>query len=499
MPPRTKKPPAAPTTDVQRLAGIIKSARAIMRVDPGLNGDLDRIPQLAWLLFLKAFDDLEDEREIAITNYQPVLPEALRWRTWAHNQRLTGDDLLAFVNDELLPKLRVLRAKGGARTQADTLRGIFSGMDNRMRSGGQLRLLVNKLNEIHFTSSNDIHTMAFLYESMLRQMRDAAGDGGEFYTPRPVIRFMVQRVKPRLGETVLDPAVGTGGFLVETLSELSPLASSTALRDKLHQDVRGVEKKPLPYLLATMNLMLHGVSSPALALENALTFLRDGSRKTRVDVILTNPPFGATEHRDIIASFPKGQQSSETTWMFLTTILEKLKDDGRAAVVVPNSVLFDTGGAATAIKKKLFETCQLHTVVRLPEGVFAPYTPIPANLLFFDKGQPTTGVWFCEVIPPEGQKRYTKTRPMRDEEFAELQAWWGGPTREGRTATDRAWCVAAEDIIASGYNLDSRNPSGLDDLAHRPQAELLSELREIESEIVELVAALEQTAVGVDT
>ena len=487
---------AQPQTTEQRLAAVIKAARDVMRVDPGLNGDLDRIPQLAWLLFLKALDDLEDVREVAHHDYKPILPERLRWRTWARNQRLTGDELIEFVNDDLLPKLRALQGKGQARTQADTLRGIFLGMDNRMRSGAQLRLLVNKLDEIHFTLSDDIHTMAYLYESMLRQMRDAAGDGGEFYTPRPVIRFMVKQTAPQMGETILDPAAGTGGFLVEALAELAPSATSTDLRNELHRNLKGVEKKALPYLLGTMNLMLHGVDSPALVLDNALTFLRDGSRKTRVNVILTNPPFGATEPRDVITSFPKGMQSAETAWMFLTTIIEKLRDDGRCAVVVPHSVLFDKGATATAIKRKLLETCDVHTIVRLPEGVFAPYTPIPANLLFFEKGRPTEQVWFYEVLPPDGQKRYTKTKPMRDEEFAEVQAWWGGSARAGRTETERAWSVHVDSIRAADYDLDLRNPHSKDELAHRPQEELISEAREIEDEMTRLLSALQATVGG---
>jgi len=486
MPPRKETAPSVEQTTQQRLAAIIKNARNIMRTDAGLNGDLERIPQLAMLLFLKALDDLDDKRKITERDYRPLLPEELRWRTWANNQRLTGPELISFVNETLIPSLRELRGgQGDKRTLADEVRAVFAGLDNRMRSGSQLRLLVDELNKIHFTSSDDIHTMAFLYESMLREVRDAAGDSGEFYTPRPVIRFMVQQVNPKLGETVLDPAAGTGGFLVETLARLEPQADSSVKRRQLHANVRGVEKKPLPYLLGTMNLMLHGVDLPQIASANALTYLRDGSKRTRVDVILTNPPFGAAEERDVINSFPKGEQSSETAWLFLVTVLEKLTPTGRCGIVVPNSVLFDKTSTPAGIKEKLLTECNLHTVVRLPEGVFAPYTPIPANLLFFDKGTPTTETWFYEITPPEGRKRYSKTRPMQFEEFADCQAWW-----ESRVENEHAWKKSVDELRESGYDLDVRNPNAAKDLAHRPPAELVAELIDNEKQIMALLEEL---------
>lgn len=429
---RTKTAPAEQTTQ-QRLAAVIKQARNIMRTDAGLNGDLERIPQLAMLLFLKAFDDLEEQRAVLANAYRPVLPERLRWRAWARNERLTGPELLAFVDDQLLPALRELRGTSGKRELADELKAVFDGLDNRMRSGTQLRLLVNELNKISFTSSDDIHTMAFLYESMLREVRDAAGDSGEFYTPRPLIRFMAEQVAPQLGETVLDPAAGTGGFLVETITQLAPQATSSAKQAALHSNVRGVEKKSLPYLLGVMNLMLHGVDLPQIESANALTLLRDGSPKTRVDVILTNPPFGGAEEREVIASFPKGQQSSETVWLFLVTVLDKLKRHGRCGIVVPNSVLFDTTAIAAAIKKRLLADCNLHTVVRLPEGVFAPYTPIPSNLLFFDKGAPTSETWFYELTPPKGAS--ATPRPGRCSSKSSPIARRGGAASRGKAGS----------------------------------------------------------------
>lgn len=490
MPPLAKKTPVSQTNQ-QRLAAVIKSARNIMRVDPGLNGDLDRIPQLAWLLFLKAFDDLEEQRSALDDAYRPTIPADLRWKKWAGRTTFTGQELVDFVNLTLLPGLRSLTSGGTARTRADTLRNVFEGLDNRMRSGAQLRLLINELDKIHFTSSDDIHTMAFLYESMLREMRDAAGDSGEFYTPRPLIRFLVEQVAPRLGESILDPAAGTAGFLVEALAQLEPLADSTAKRAKLHRDLQGIEKKALPYLLGTMNLLLHGVDEPRVNMANALVALRES--KTKVDIVLTNPPFGGVEGRDVIGRFPPGERVAETAWLFLTTIVDTLARGGRCAVVVPNSVLFDTSVSVAGIKKKLLDSCDLHTVLRLPEGVFQPYTPIPSNVLFFDKTGRTDTVWFYELTPPEGQKRYTKTKPLRSEEFAEASAWWGGGERRGRVATDRAWSVPATTIRESGYNLDLRNPHRGDDLAHRPPAELVAEMIATEREILGLLEGLERT------
>ncbi|NES13370.1 MULTISPECIES: class I SAM-dependent DNA methyltransferase [Micromonospora] len=496
MPPR-KKSPARPQTPQQRLAAVIKRCRDIMRIDPGLNGDLDRLPQMAWLLFLKAYDDLEEQRAILDADHKPVIAGPFRWQAWARNEKLSGDDLLNFVNGELLPYLRKLPRTEGGLTTADVISGIFQGMDNRMRSGYQLRELINELEKIHFESADDVHTMARLYESMLREVRDAAGDSGEFYTPRPVIRFMVQQVNPQLGEIVLDPAAGTGGFLIETLEHLGEDArKSVANRERVHSSVRGFEKKPLPYLLSTMNLLLHEVDSPRISLGNSLqTLISDKSAASKVDVILTNPPFGGAEDNEVAKAFPKEAQTAETAWLFLYLVMEKLKPGGRCGIVVPNSVLFDTAVGAR-IKKRLLETCDLHTIVRLPDGVFAPYTDIPSNLLFFEKGRPTEEIWFYQVKPPEGRKKYTKTRPMQFEEFADCQTWWGGVERTGRGDDPHAWLVPASTVVESGYNLDLRNPNAGDDLAHRPPGELLKELIATEHEILTLLEELQRVADG---
>jgi type I restriction enzyme M protein len=488
--PRPKKA-AVPTSPQAALSGAIKSARDVMRKDAGLNGDIDRIPQLAWLLFLKAFDGLEENREVTEHSYKPAIEAPHRWRDWAADPNgMTGEALLKFVNDELLPYLRGLTGTG-SHDPRDVLAAVFKETYNRMLSGYLLRDVVNKVNEINFASSDDIHTMAHLYESMLKEMRDAAGDSGEFYTPRPVIRFVVQQVDPKLGETVLDPACGTGGFLVEALEHLKPQVSTAKDLRKLHDSLRGIEKKPLPYLLGMMNLVLHEVGQPNIIRGNALAKpITQISKGERVDVILTNPPFGGEEEKSIQANFPTDKATAETAWLFLQLVIRQLKDGGRCGIVVPNGVLF-ADGVGARIKQQLLADCNLHTVVRLPDGVFEPYTAIPTNLLFFEKTGRTKEVWFYEIPPPEGRKKYSKTKPMRFEEFADCQAWW-----TDRVESERAWRVPIADLEANGYNLDLRNPNRPDDLAHRPPGELLAELIETEREILDLIGKLESEIGG---
>lgn len=483
--PRTKKA-SVPTSPQAALTAAIKSARDVMRKDAGLNGDIDRIPQLAWLLFLKAFDGLEANREVTDHAYKPAIEEPYRWRNWAADPNgMTGEALLKFVNDDLLPYLRGLTGTG-SHDPRDVLAAVFKETYNRMLSGYLLRDVVNKVNEINFASSDDIHTMAHLYESMLKEMRDAAGDSGEFYTPRPVIRFIVQQVDPKLGETVLDPACGTGGFLVEALEHILPQVSTAKELRKLHDNLEGIEKKPLPYLLGMMNLVLHEVGQPNIVRGNALARpITQISKSERVDVILTNPPFGGEEEKRIQANFPTDKQTAETAWLFLQLVVRLLKDGGRCGIVVPNGVLF-ADGVGARIKQQLLTDCNLHTVVRLPDGVFEPYTAIPTNLLFFEKTGRSKEVWFYEIPPPEGRKKYSKTKPMRFEEFAECQAWW-----TDRAESECAWRVPVADLEANGYNLDLRNPNRADDLAHRPPAELLAELVETEREILDLLGSLQ--------
>jgi len=487
---------AAPTTPQAKLSAVIKTARDAMRKDAGLNGDLDRIPQLAWLLFLKAFDGLEANREVTERKYRPAIEAPHRWRDWAADPigGRTGDELLGFINAELLPYLRELKGTASDDPR-DVIAGVFKETYNRMLSGYLLRDVVNKIDAVNFTSADDIHTMAHLYESMLRGMRDAAGDSGEFYTPRPVIRFIVQQIDPQLGEVVLDPACGTGGFLVETIEHLRPQVKKAEDLRSIDANVRGVEKKPLPYLLGMMNLLLHGVQQPHIVRDNALRNpITEIKKADRVDVIVTNPPFDGEEEKAIAGNFP--EPTAETAWLFLQLVQRRLHDGGRCGMVVPNGVLF-ADGVGARIKKELLKHCNLHTIVRLPPGVFAPYTAIPTNLLFFEKTGGTKEVWFFELPLPEGRKSYSKTRPTQFEEFAQCQAWWGGLDRKGRTATDQAWRVPIADIETSGWNLDLKNPNRADDLAHRPPEDLITDLVRTETDILSLLRQISVELHGV--
>jgi type I restriction enzyme M protein len=489
----TKKAPIA-TTSRARLASVIKSARDTMRKDAGLNGDLDRLPQLSWLLFLKAFDQrVELPGPMLNPRYRPAIEKPYRWQDWAADRDFSSSELKKFVDGDLIPYLADLKKTAGdADDPRNVLSTIFQDVTNRMQSGTLLRDLVNLVDQIHFDSSDDIHTMAFVYESILKEMRDAAGDSGEFYTPRPVNRFMVQQSFLKPGESILDPACGTGGFLVQAYDELVRSVETDTQRRHLQANLRGIEKKPLPYLLASMNMLLHGVEAPRLVRDNALLRMRDATAADRVDAVLTNPPFGGEEERSVVQKFPTGYQTQETSWLFLHAILDQLKLRGRCAIVLPNGSLFASGenSIGARIKKKLMKECDLHTIVRLPQGVFAPYTQIPSNLLFFDKGRPTEEVWFYEIPLPERRRGYTKTKPMRFEEFDPCVQWWGGERRQDREEGPHAWRVLASEIGTSGYNLDIANPNAGNDLVHRTPRDLVEELIKTEREILQLLEGL---------
>ncbi|MGH3721540.1 MAG: N-6 DNA methylase [Pseudonocardiaceae bacterium] len=475
------------------ISSAIKSARDIMRKDAGLNGDLDRLPQLSWLLFLRAFSERVDEfRAMENLDYEHALDKPYRWETWGANEDFTGDSFLEFVNGDLLPYLRELKGSGDDDPR-NVISAIFQDVNNRMLSGTLLRDLVNIVDRIDFQADDSVHTMAYVYETIMKEMRDAAGDAGEFYTPRPVIRFMVEQSFLKPGESMMDPACGTGGFLVAAFEALKVHADSSIKLGQLHHNIRGIEKEPLPYLLCMMNLLLHDVDAPRVVHDNALTRMRnETSPKYRVDAILTNPPFGGEEEESVAKRFPKGYATSETAWLFLYSVIERLKPGGRCAIVLPNGSLFETRKSAFLIKEKLMKECNLHTIIRLPQGVFAPYTQIPANLLFFEKTGPTKETWFYEIPLPAGRRGYSKTKPMQSEEFADCIEWWSGEDRKGRAADERSWKVDAKGIKASGYNLDLANPQEGNNLTHQPPGELVDELIKTENGILGLPNEIKQ-------
>jgi type I restriction enzyme M protein len=502
----TTKKDAPPLTTAQALGSLLKSARDLMRKDKGLNGDLDRLPLLTWIMFLKFLDDLEIGREeetaLSGAKFRAAIEPPYRWRDWAANpQGVTGDELLSFINQDeamrpdgtrgpgLFAYLRSLTSSNGDNRR-DVIATVFRGVDNRMKSGYLLRDVINKVADIHFTSSNELHTLGALYEGMLREMRDAAGDSGEFYTPRPVVRFMVAVTDPRLGETVLDPAAGTGGFLVEAFNHLATQVKTVADRRTLQQrSLFGFEPKSLPYLLGQMNLLLHGLDAPKIDAGNALRFkLSEIGERDRVDVILTNPPFGGEEEKGIQGNFPEDRQTAETALLFLQLIMRKLRRaptradlPARAAVVVPDGTLFGDGVCAR-IKEELLKEFNLRAIVRLPNGVFAPYTNIRTNILFFDRSGPTKKVWYYEHPLPEGRKNYTKTAPIQFDEFAPCLVWL-----KKRTENERAWKVPVSQLLADNCNLDRKNPRGKEDSAHLPPAELAASIRAKEERIAKIM------------
>lgn len=508
---RKKAAPAAPQTTAQQLASVIKSARDIMRKDKGLSTDLDRLPMLTWIMFLKFLDDMEEieasKAKLRAERYRPAIEPPYRWRDWAAPaDGMTGPDLLAFVNQDearrpdgkrgagLFAFLRGLRGGNGSARRRRVIAAVFNGTMNRMTSGYLLRDVVNKVNGIHFLAREELFTLGHLYESMLKEMRDAAGENGEFYTPRPVVRFMVKALDPRLGETVLDPACGTGGFLVEAYHHLEQQAKTVENHRLLQSgSLFGGEAKPLPYLLCQMNLLLHGLEAPQIDPENSLRFkLAEIGDKDRVDIVLTNPPFGGEEEPGIKGNFPPDMQTSETALLFLQLIMRKLRRPGqgsdrggRAAVVVPNGTLFGDGVCAR-IKEQLLKEFNLHTIVRLPNGVFAPYTAIPTNILFFDRSGPTREIWYYEVPLPEGRKQYTKTMPMQVEAFGDCLAWW-----KKREENEQAWRAKVEDVLKYGtdgalasVNLDVKNPNAAPDLEHLPPEQLLGDIVSKEERIL---------------
>jgi type I restriction enzyme M protein len=495
-------------TTPQSLGSLLKSARDIMRKDKGLNGDLDRLPMLTWVMFLKFLDDLEIQREeeskLAGKKFRPAVELPYRWRDWAaKSDGITGDELLSFIGNEettlpngkkgagLFRYLRTLTSSNGDNRR-DVIATVFRGVQNRMVSGYLLRDVINKLNDVHFTSSDELHTLGALYESMLREMRDAAGDSGEFYTPRAVVRFVVAVTNPQLGETILDPACGTGGFIVEAFNHLNKQVKTVADRKLLQEkSIFGCEAKSLPFLLSQMNLLLHGLDAPQIDPGNSLrSKLAEIGERDRVDVILTNPPFGGEEEKGIQANFPEDKQTSETALLFLQLIMRKLRRQGsgaipaRAAVVVPNGTLFGDGVCAR-IKEELLNEFNLHTIVRLPNGVFAPYTGIPTNILFFDRCGPTKHVWYYEQQLPEGKKNYTKTAPIQFEDFKDCLVWW-----TKREENDHAWKVPSSELLANSCNLDRKNPSARIDFTHLPPEQLVSNILEKEEQIVEIISNL---------
>ncbi len=467
-----------------------------MRKDAGVDGDAQRIAQLGWMLFMKIYDDREAEYEVLEDNYRSAIPKHLRWRNWAADpEGITGDELLDFVDKKLFRELKNLTFPPGADPRGYVVHDVFEDAYNYMKSGTLMRQVINTINEIDFNSSSDRHLFGDIYEKILKDLQ-SAGNAGEFYTPRAVTRFMVEMVDPKLGESILDPACGTGGFLTNAIEYIrSHYVKTPSDEATLQASIHGGEKKALPHLLCTTNMLLHEIRVPSqIRHDNTLARpLRDYGPRDRVDVVVTNPPFGGMEEDGIESNFPKTLQTRETADLFLVLIMHILKPGGRCGIVLPDGTLFGEG-VKTRIKEKLLSECNLHTVVRLPNGVFNPYTGIKTNLLFFTKGDPTKEVWYFEHPYPEGYKSYSKTKPIRIEEFEREKEWWNK-----REESEYAWRVPVDAIKANNFNLDIKNPNAPNN-SHGDPDKLLHEYKKLLAEIAgvrdklkaELAAALEQ-------
>ena len=464
------------------VSALVKSIQDIMRQDVGVDGDAQRISQLCWMFFLKIIDDQDQELELLKKDYRSPVPARLQWRNWARDpEGITGEQLTAFVDDDLFPNLKELPT--GSDPRARVVRDVFGDAYNYMKSGQLIRQVVNKINGIDFNNLAERQHFGDLYEQILNDLQ-SAGNAGEYYTPRAVTSFMARMTDPKPGETLFDPACGTGGFLTCAIRHMRErYVKRPEDESRMQTSLRAVEKKPLPHMLAVTNMLLHNIEDPSfLRHDNTLArpYISWG-RDDRVDVVLTNPPFGGKEEPGIESNFPKHIQTRETADLFLALIIRLLKPGGRAAVVLPDGSLFGEG-VKTRLKEHLMEQCNLHTIVRLPSSVFRPYASIGTNLLFFEKGGPTRDIWFWEHVVPEGQKAYSMTRPIRLEHLDGCAAWWGGAERKGREEGERAWKVDVEEIKVRGYNLDIKNPHTETDEYGDPEA-LLAGLNAAEANV----------------
>ena len=431
-----------------------------MRNDAGINGDAQRIEQIAWMLFLKVYDAKEEDWEFDEDDYQSIIPEPLRWRNWAVDDgkgtALTGDKLLDFVNNQLFPALKKLDIDAGTPIRKAIVKTTFEDANQYMKDGVLLRQVVNVVDSLDLGDYAESHAFGDIYESILKELQ-SAGSSGEFYTPRPVTDFMAEMIKPQIGEQMADFACGTGGFLVSWLKQLEQQVKTTADQEAVGRSIYGIEKKQFPYMLCVTNMLLHGVDVPKVFHDNSLLRdVLDYTEKDQFNVILMNPPYGGSEKNDVKTHFPADLASSETADLFMSVIMYRLKQDGRAAVILPDGFLFGTDNTKIAIKRKLMREFNLHTIIRMPGSVFSPYTSITTNILFFDRTHPTKETWFYRLDMPEGYKHFSKTKPMKLEHFDPVREWWKNRIEIKDTDTDtyKAKCYSAQDIEAGSFNLD---------------------------------------------
>ena len=444
---------------MSNLTGFVKRLRDIMRNDAGINGDAQRIEQIAWMLFLKVYDAKEQDWEWDDEAYQSIIPEECRWQNWAHDDKsgtvLTGDRLLDFVNNKLFPTLKSLPVSASTPIKKAIVQTTFADANNYMKDGVLLRQVINVIDDLDFSDYEESHAFGEIYETILKELQ-SAGSAGEFYTPRAVTDFMAQVIRPEIGETMADFACGTGGFIVSWLKELHKQVKTTEDEQAYSNSIYGIEKKQFPYMLCVTNLLLHGLDVPQVYHANTLLHdVLDYTEDDKVDVVLMNPPYGGSEKADVKNHFPGDLASSETADLFMSVIMYRLKKNGRAAVILPDGFLFGTDNAKVSIKKKLLREVNLHTIIRLPGSVFSPYTSITTNILFFDNTHPTEEIWFYRLDMPQGYKHFSKTKPMKMEHFQPVLDWWNDRQELAEDGFDKAKRFTAQQLTEElGYNLD---------------------------------------------
>lgn len=443
------------------LSNFVKRVRDIMRNDAGINGDAQRIEQIAWMLFLKVYDTKEGEWDILEENYQSIIPENCRWCNWAYDKNgkgMTGDTLLEFVNNTLFPTLKKLPVDASTPIKKAIVQTTFADANNYMKDGVLLRQIINLIDEIDLSDYDESHAFAEIYETILKELQ-SAGSAGEFYTPRAVTDFMAQMIDPQIGETMADFACGTGGFIISWKKELekkvAEVDGTTEDNELYMNSIYGIEKKQFPYILCITNMLLHDLDVPRVYHDNALLRdVLDYTEDDQVDVILMNPPYGGSEKNDVKNHFPADLASSETADLFMSVIMYRLKENGRAAVILPDGFLFGTDNAKVAIKTKLFSEFNVHTIIRMPGSVFSPYTSITTNILFFDHTEPTAETWFYRLDMPEGYKHFSKTKPMKLEHFAPAVEWWSDRKEIQLDGFDKAKKYTVQEIKDRNYNID---------------------------------------------
>lgn len=433
---------------------FISRIRNITRNDAGINGDAQRIEQLSWLLFLKIYDSKEKIWELEEKDYNSVIPDKFKWRNWATGQNaITGDELLKFVNDELLKTLKEIEIYPNMPLRKMIVKETFKGVNNYMKNGTLLRQIVNIIDEINFDNPKETHMFNDIYEKLLKQLQ-AAGDSGEFYTPRALTDFMSEVMQPKLGQTMADFACGTGGFITSFLNSIKNQIKTTEDHKIYSNSIYGIEKKAFPYLLAMTNLFLHDIDDPNLLLGNTLERnVRDYEDDEKFDLIMMNPPFGGSELKNIQNNFPDNLKSAETADLFMSVIMYRLKSNGKAGVVLPDGFLFGSG-AKTKIKRKLFNEFNVHTIIRLPKSIFSPYTSISTNVIFFDKNHPTKETWFYRLDMPEGYKNFSKTKPIKLEHFDPVKNWWNNREEIVEDGFFKSRKMSINELEEIEYNLD---------------------------------------------